>query len=130
MNAGIKPIATFHASMEERLAAANRFVTEVPFTGEVVCDSFENEAVTRYNAHPERICIVKNNTLVHIGGAGPLVFYDIQGVINWLDDNFGYDHAASDEAVSGYTEAGKGAPASAPAAAVPSQEEEEGECAA
>jgi hypothetical protein len=126
MNAGIKPITTFHRSMEERLLAANRFVTEVPFTGEVLCDSFENEVVTRYNAHPERICIVKNNTLVHIGGAGPLVFYDIQGVINWLNDNFGYDPAASDEAVSGWT----GATGEAAGRAVISQEEEESECAA
>ncbi len=77
--------------MEDRLHAANRFVTEVQFKGEVVCDTMRNEVLTRYNAHPERICIVQNGLLVHVGGAGPLVFYDIEGVIDWLDACFGLE---------------------------------------
>ena len=71
--------------------AANRFVKEVKFPGEVICDSMKNEALDRYNAHPERICIVQNGLLVHTGGKGPLVFYDIDGVIDWLNKCFGYD---------------------------------------
>jgi hypothetical protein len=86
-----------------------------------------NEVLTRYNAHPERICIVQNGTLVHVGGKGPLVFYDIEGVIAWLDSNFGYDPSASDEVVSGYSAAPEGT--SAPAA-VAAEEEEEEECSA
>jgi phage terminase Nu1 subunit (DNA packaging protein) len=43
-----------------------------------------NEAVTRYDAHPERILIIQNGRVVHQGGDGPLVYYDIQSVIDWL----------------------------------------------
>jgi hypothetical protein len=111
-------------TIEDRLNAANRFVKEVPFHGEVVCDSMANEVLTRYNAHPERICIVQNGTLVHVGGKGPLVFYDIEGVIAWLDRNFGYDPSASDETVSG------GAADNSVPAAPAAVEAEEEECAA
>lgn len=92
--------------MDDRLNAANRFVKEVPFPGEVLCDSMANEVLKRYNAHPERICIVQNGILVHVGGKGPLVYYDIEGVIVWLDSNFGYDPAAPDDVVSGHAHSG------------------------
>lgn len=90
MNA-YKPISDYHKSMEDRLAAANKFVKEVDFKTEVVCDTMRNEAMTRFNAHPERICIVQNGLLVHVGGSGPLVYYDIEGVIDWLDATFGLE---------------------------------------
>ena len=100
--------------------AANRFIAEVKFKGEVICDSMKNEALDRYNAHPERICIVQNGLLVHTGGKGPLVFYDIEGVIDWLDKCFGYDAANP--------------PPSTAATTAPAEEEteaeEEGECTA
>lgn len=64
---------------------------EQNFQGEVVCDTMRNEAMTRYNAHPERICIVLDGVLVHTGGKGPLVFYDIDGVIDWLDAALGME---------------------------------------
>ena len=87
----VKPIADYHKSIEDRLEAANRFVKEQNFQGEVVCDTMLNEAMTRYNAHPERICIVLDGVLVHTGGKGPLVFYDIDGVIDWLDAALGME---------------------------------------
>lgn len=87
----VKPIADYHKSMEDRLEAANRFVKEQNFQGEVVCDTMRNEAMIRYNAHPERICIVLDGVLVHTGGSGPLVFYDIDGVIDWLDTALGLE---------------------------------------
>lgn len=90
MNA-YKPIADYHQSMADRLAAANKFVKEVEFKTEVVCDTMRNEAMTRFNAHPERICIVQDGVLMHVGGAGPLVYYDIEGVIDWLDAAFGLE---------------------------------------
>lgn len=64
---------------------------EQNFQGEVVCDTMRNEAMTRFNAHPERICIVLDGVLVHTGGSGPLVFYDIDGVIDWLDTALGLE---------------------------------------
>jgi hypothetical protein len=74
-----KPIGDHHKTIEDRLYAANRFVKELNFPGEVVCDTMSNEILKRYDAHPERICIIQQGRLVHIGGKGPLVFYDIDG---------------------------------------------------
>lgn len=95
------------------MAAANRFVNEMKFEGEVLCDSMANDVLLRYNSHPERICICLNGNLVHIGGKGPLVFYDIEGVISWLDNRFGYDPMAPDDVVNGTKSAGS-APVSEP----------------
>lgn len=83
------------------------------FEGEVLCDSMANDVLLRYNSHPERICICLNGNLVHIGGKGPLVFYDIEGVISWLDNRFGYDPMAPDDVVNGTKSAGS-APVSEP----------------
>lgn len=42
-----------------------------------------NNALKNYDAHPERICIVQHGRVVHIGGKGPLIYYDIDNVIAW-----------------------------------------------
>ncbi len=76
---------------------------EQNFQGEVVCDTMSNEAMTRYNAHPERICIVLDGVLVHTGGKGPLVFYDIDGVIDWLDAALGMEKGWTPPATSAAT---------------------------
>jgi hypothetical protein len=64
-------------------------IAEVGYRGEVLCDTMENQVLHRYNAHPERICIVHNGVLVNVGGKGPLVFYDIDGVADWLAQHTG-----------------------------------------
>jgi hypothetical protein len=82
-----------------------------------------NDVLLRYNSHPERICIINNGIVVHEGGKGPLVFYDIEGVIAWLDGYFGYDPAASDEAVSGASHSTDGTAAGTDADAEPAEAE-------
>ncbi len=81
-----KPIAHFHRSAADRVAAANLFVKEVNFFGEVVCDTMANDVFERYDSHPERICIIVNGRVVHEGGKGPMVYYDIESVITWLKE--------------------------------------------
>eukprot|EP01034_Spumella_vulgaris_P022839 gene22839-29013_t len=81
-----KPIGDFHRSLADRVSAANRFVDEKDFKCEVVCDTMKNEVQERYNSHPERICIIQHGRIVHAGGAGPFVLYDIEGVIEWLKE--------------------------------------------
>jgi len=129
MNA-YKPIADYHKSMADRLAAANKFVREVGFKTEVVCDTMRNEAMTRFNAHPERICIVQDGLLVHVGGKGPLVYYDIEGVIDWLDAAFGLEKGWTPLAASapGTSTPADGATPQKEEAAEEAEEEAEEEC--
>lgn len=89
-----KPIAHFHRSLEERVAAANRFVQECEFRGEVVCDTMANEVQTNLDAYPERILIVEKGVVVHRGGAGPLLFFDIDDVLAWCNK---HDHRTPEE---------------------------------
>jgi hypothetical protein len=79
-----KPIAHFHRSMADRIAAAKRFIEDCQFCGEVVCDTMANEVVHRYDAHPERILVIEKGMVVHKGGKGPIIFYDIEDIIEWL----------------------------------------------
>ena len=91
--------------------------------GEVVCDTMDNEALLRYNAHPERICVVYHGVLVHVGGTGG-IYYDIQGVIDWLDGHFGYDPSQPSPAQALAAAGGGGG-----GAAAKGEGEEEAECA-
>jgi len=79
-----KPIKAFHKSIEDRAAAAKRFIEELDFKCEVVLDTMKNEAVNNYEVILERILIVQHGAIVHEGGKGPLVYYDIDGVLAWL----------------------------------------------
>lgn len=78
-----KPIKDFHKTIEDRAYAAKRFIEECNFKSEVVLDVMSNHALKQYDAHPERICIVQHGRIVHMGGKGPLIFYDIDDVIAW-----------------------------------------------
>ena len=51
-----KPIAHFHRSTADRVAAANLFVKEVNFFGEVVCDSMANEVFERIRTDDKHLC--------------------------------------------------------------------------
>ncbi len=93
VNSG-KPILSHHRSLSERVAAANRFVKECDFQGEVVCDSMANEVMERFDAHPERLLIIEKGVVVHKGGKGPLLFYDIEGIIDWMRQR---DHRSPSE---------------------------------
>ncbi len=53
-----KPVGSYHKSIDDRIAAASRMISEKAFPGEVICDCIENEALLRYDAHPERIFII------------------------------------------------------------------------
>jgi hypothetical protein len=79
-----KPIKNHHKTISDRVAAANCMIKDLNFVGEVICDSMANEVLSHYHAHPERILIIQDGRIVHIGGAGPLVFYDIDDVMKWL----------------------------------------------
>ncbi len=79
-----KPIKSHHRSLAERVAAANRFVKDCDFQGEVVCDSMANDMIHRFDAHPERLLIIEKGVVVHKGGKGPLIYYDIKDVIEYM----------------------------------------------
>ena len=82
-----KPIASYHRTIDDRAAAANKMVADLNFPGDVVCDCMENDVMDKYTAHPERILIVLNGRIVHIGGKGPLVYYDIDDIGKWLGEH-------------------------------------------
>ncbi len=43
-----------------------------------------NDMIHRFDAHPERLLIIEKGVVVHKGGKGPLLFYDIDDVIEWM----------------------------------------------
>ncbi len=43
-----------------------------------------NDMIHRFDAHPERLLIIEKGLVVHKGGKGPLLFYDIDDVIEWM----------------------------------------------
>ena len=62
-------IAT-HQSIEDRLAAARKFVEVKNYRGEVVVDTMKGHVVDRYDAWPERLYIIVDGTVVYKGGNG------------------------------------------------------------
>jgi Iodothyronine deiodinase len=81
-----KPVVNFHRTIEDRLAAANRFIVETHWqNGEVVCDSLADDIMNIYDSHPERICVIQSGIVVHDGSKkGRLICYNIAGVMEWL----------------------------------------------
>ncbi len=53
-----KPVGNYHKTIDDRITAARRMVSDKSFPGEVICDCIENETLLRYDAHPERILII------------------------------------------------------------------------
>jgi hypothetical protein len=96
-----KPIAGHHKTLSDRVTAANRLIKELAFPGEVLCDTMSNEVMNRYDAHPERLCIVQDGVVVHYGGNPyKLVRSDIESIIGWLaerDTRNAVDENASKE---------------------------------
>jgi hypothetical protein len=83
-----KRIASHHSKLSDRLAAATKFKDEVSFEGELVCESMTNASMSLYRSHPERICVLIDGVCVHLGGRGDPLYYDIDGVIDWLAQRF------------------------------------------
>jgi hypothetical protein len=82
---GHKPVTGHHKTLSDRVTAANRMIKEIAFPGEVFCDTMANEVMLRYDAHPERLCIVQDGIVVHYGGNPyKLVRSDIESIIGWL----------------------------------------------
>jgi hypothetical protein len=85
-------------------------IKELAFPGEVLCDTMSNEVMNRYDAHPERLCIVQDGVVVHYGGNPyKLVRSDIDSIIGWLaerDTRKAVDENASKEEPEGEGECG------------------------
>jgi hypothetical protein len=82
----MKPVASFHESLQDRIAAANCFVEGVSFNGEVVVDSMDDIVMDSYDAYPERIVVIQRGVVIRDGGE-PDIFgmqFDILGVLKWL----------------------------------------------
>lgn len=77
-----------HRSMQDRLIAARRFVEDLQFPVETVCDSWLNQADERYAAWPERLYIIRGGRVVYQGGFGPFD-YKLAEVQDWLVSQFG-----------------------------------------
>jgi hypothetical protein len=73
-----------HRSINDRLKAASNFISDMEFRGEVVCDSIDNQALTYYDAYPERLYIVVDEIIVYKGGYGPND-YVLDEIITWLN---------------------------------------------
>jgi hypothetical protein len=77
-----------HKTIDERLAAARRFIEGNSFPIELVCDTMKGEVYDRYQAWPERLYIILNGVVVYRGGEGPFG-YKLPEVKQWLANKFG-----------------------------------------
>jgi len=77
-----------HRTMEERLKTAKKFVSDLKFPCELVCDSFTDDLNEHYEGWPERLYIIVDGVVVYKGGAGPFG-YKLAEVKDWLADKFG-----------------------------------------
>lgn len=77
-----------HRNMEDRLATAKKFVKDLNFQSELVCDSFADELNERYEGWPERLYIIQDGVIVYKGGAGPFD-YKLAEVKDWLIEKYG-----------------------------------------
>eukprot|EP01035_Chromulina_nebulosa_P023247 gene23247-30133_t len=85
---GGKAYIRSHRSIEERISAATKFVKDLNFPIDVVCDSFDNQVYTYYQCSPERLYIVQDGVIVYQGGVGPFD-YKLAEVKDWLSERFG-----------------------------------------
>ena len=90
----MKPIDQFHHSMEDRLAAAHRFQKEVFPYGDIVCDTMDNDIMYNYHSFPDRILIIKNNILEHVGGPCDDfgLNYNVDNIFQWLLAKYPYNN--------------------------------------
>ena len=63
----MKPIKNCHTTLDDRISAAKRFISELHYRGEVVCDTMANEVLLRYETFPERILVIHNGIIIHEG---------------------------------------------------------------
>ncbi len=77
-----------HKTIEERLAAANKFVSETGFLMEMVCDTMEGNVTDRYRGWPERLYVIVDGVIVYQGGPGPFG-YKLPEVKQFLADRYG-----------------------------------------
>jgi len=85
---GGKAYIRSHRTIGERIAAAKKFVEDLNFPIELVCDSFDNQVYTYYQCSPERLYIVQDGVIVYQGGVGPFD-YKLAEVKDWLSERFG-----------------------------------------
>lgn len=86
----VKPVTDFHRTIADRIAAAKRYRAEATSSGDIVCDAFENGTLSTYQAFPDRMLIIMNGAVVHIGGP-PDVFglhYNVDSVFDWLNERY------------------------------------------
>lgn len=87
-NIGGKACIKQHHTIAGRIAAAQKFVDDLQFPIETVCDAMNNEASLFFGGWPERLYIVEKGVIVYQGGLGPFD-YKLAEVKDWLIDRFG-----------------------------------------
>jgi len=77
-------------NMEGRACIANDFITQEKVSGlDMWLDQIDNSAAILYTAEPERLFIIKDNSIVFVGGIGP-DDYDPWKVEDWLKAELSY----------------------------------------
>lgn len=77
-----------HKVIQDRIAAGKKFVEDVKYPVELVCDTMKEQAMNRYEAAPERLYIIEQGVVVYKGGGGPFL-YKPEEVLQWLKNRFG-----------------------------------------
>lgn len=89
--AGVNPGGeniVMHQVIQDRIAAGKKFVEDVKYPIELVCDTMKGQAMNRYEALPERLYIVDQGVVVYKGGQGPFL-YKPDEVLQYLKYRFG-----------------------------------------
>ena len=77
-----------HRTIEERIQAAKKFITDLNFPCEMVCDSFDEDINDKFGAWPERLYIIVDGVIVYQGGNGPFD-YKLAEISDWLAEKYG-----------------------------------------
>ena len=87
-DAATKRNITTHLTIDERRAAATRFIEDTGFPIELVCDSMDGHMTDRYRGWPERLYVIVDGVIVYRGRPGPFG-YNLPEVKQWLADKYG-----------------------------------------
>lgn len=97
----MKPVKRFHASIQDRAAAARKFIADTSYGGEVVLDycsgagagadgdgdeRLHDNVMHLYDAYPDRTFVLQRGAVVSDGGPPDRygMRYDIEGVLRFV----------------------------------------------
>lgn len=84
-NDGVSTEIAQHRTLEERISVSQEFMNRHHLNGHFAVDLMANSADLDYDAHPERLYVVRDGKVAFAGGPGPFE-YSIEAVSSFLEN--------------------------------------------